>query len=206
MDLPDKDYCAMLRVGDPYQIRFVRGDITEHADDAIVNAANSDLLPGSGVCGAIHRAGGTEIADECRKIRVELGPTLPGHAVVTTAGRLRAKKVIHTVGPVWQGGDQGEAEVLSSCYRESMRLADELRFGSIAFPAISTGVFGYPVEQAAWVAIPTLIESLQSAKHLVLVSLILFDKQTLDVFTRAAFAQRKPASGHPYEVLIAQYA
>jgi O-acetyl-ADP-ribose deacetylase (regulator of RNase III) len=206
MDLPAKDYFAMLCVGDPYQIRFERGDITKSPADAIVNAANSDLLPGSGVCGAIHRAGGPEIAEECRLIRAERGSIPPGQAIVTTAGQLSAEKIIHTVGPVWSGGDRGEAEVLSSCYRESMRVADELKLHSVAFPAISTGVFGYPVDQAAWVAIPTLIESLRSAKHLVLVSLVLFDKQTLDTFARAAFAQRKPASGHPYEVSLGIYA
>src|SRR5271157_1793494 len=206
MDLPVKDYVLLLRVGDPYEVRLERGDITTHWADAIVNAANSELLPGGGVCGAIHSAGGPAIAEECRRIRTERGPLLPGQAVATTAGRLEAKFVIHTVGPVWRGGDHGEAETLSRCYSESMRVADELKLQSIAFPAISTGIFGYPVEQAAWVTIPTLVESLRSAKHLVLVSLVLFDKQTLDTFAKAAFGQRKPASGHPYEVSIAQYA
>jgi len=206
MDLPAKDYVLLLRVGDPYELRLERGDITTHRADAIVNAANSELLPGGGVCGAIHSAGGPAIGEECRRIRTERGALPTGQAVATTAGRLKAKYVIHAVGPVWHGGDHREAELLSSSYSESMRVADELKVHSIAFPAISTGIFGYPVEQAAWVAIPTLIQSLQSAKHLVLVSLVLFDKQTLDTFAKAALVQRKPASGHPYEVSIAQYA
>jgi len=171
-----------------------------------VNAANSELAPGGGVCGAIHRAGGPAIAEECRRIRAERGPVLPGQAVATPAGRLDAKYVIHAVGPVWNGGDDGEAEELSRCYSESMRIADELKLHSIAFPAISTGIFGYPVEQAAWVAVPTLVESLRAAKHVVLVVMVLFDKPTLDIFAKTALAQRKPASGHPYEVSIAQYA
>ncbi len=203
MDLPrDKDYEVTIRVGDPDEVRLRRGDITEYPLDAIVNAANPELLPGGGVCGAIHRAGGPAIADECRRIRSERGPVPPGQAVATTAGRLPAKYVIHAVGPIWQGGDRGEAGVLASCYRESIRLADELKLHSIAFPAISTGIFGYPVEQAAWVAIPTVVESLRSSKHLVLVSMVLFDKATLDAFARAATAQGQPASGNPYEVLI----
>jgi O-acetyl-ADP-ribose deacetylase (regulator of RNase III) len=207
MDLPrDRDYAVMLRVGDPEEVRLLRGDITNTPAEAIVNAANFELLPGGGVCGAIHRAGGPAIAEECRRIVSEHGVLQPGQSVATTAGQLGAKYVIHAVGPIWHGGDHVEAEALSSCYRESMRIADELKLHSIAFPAISTGIFGYPVEQAAWVAIPTLIESLRSAKHLVLVFVVLFDKQTLDTFAQVAFAQRKPASGHPYEVSIATYA
>jgi len=206
MDLPDKDYVVMLRVDDPLEIRVERGDITKSPAEAIVNAANSELLPGGGVCGAIHRAGGPAIAEECRRIRAERGPVPTGKAVATNGGQLSAKYVIHAVGPVWRGGNCDEPTLLSSCYRESMHIADELKLRSIAFPAISTGIFGYPVEQAAWVAIPTMIESLQSTTHLVLVFLVLFDKQTLDTFAKAVLAQRKPASGHPYEVSIAHYA
>ena len=146
------------------------------------------------------------IADECRRIRSERGSLPPGQAVATTAGRLQAQYVIHAVGPVWHGGKDDEGKTLSSCYRESMRIADELKLHSIAFPAISTGIFGYPVEQAAWVAIPTLIDSLRSAEHLVLVFMVLFDKPMLDVFANTALAQRKPESAHPYEVSIATYA
>jgi len=191
-----------MRVGDPEEVRLVRGDITQYPSDAIVNAANSELLPGGGVCGAIHNAGGPAIADECRRVRSERGSLLRGQVAATTAGRLQAKYVIHAVGPVWHGGDDGEAEALSTCYGESMRVADELKMHSIAFPAISTGIFGYPIEQAAWVAIPTVIESLRSARHLVLVSFVLFDQTTFHAFATAAVGQRRPASGKPYEFLI----
>ena len=201
MDLPrDKNYVVSLRVGDPDEVRLERADITKVPYDAIVNAANSEMLPGGGVCGAIHRVGGPAIAEECRRIRSVRGPLLPGQAVATTAGNLPAKYVIHTVGPVWQGGNNREAETLYSCHREAMRLADELKLHSIAFPAISTGIFGYPVEQAAWVAIPSVIESLRRAKQLVFVSFVLFDQTTLDAFATAALAQRKAASGAPFEI------
>jgi O-acetyl-ADP-ribose deacetylase len=203
MDLPrDKDYVVMLKIGDPGEIRLMRGDITKYRSDAIVNAANSELLPGGGVCGAIHRAGGPGIAEECRRIRSERGRVPPGKAVATTAGQLPAKYVIHAVGPVWQGGNHGEAEILAGAYRESMRIAEELKLHSIAFPAISAGIFGYPVEQAAGIAISTLMESLRSAKHLVSVSVLLFDKATLDVFAKTAMAQRQPASDKSCEVGI----
>jgi len=206
MDQPtNKEYVVMHRVGDPDELRLLRGDITNYPSDAIVNAANSELLPGGGVCGAIHRAGGPAIADECQRIRSERGLISPGQAVATTAGRLSAKYVIHAVGPVWQGGDQGEAQILASCYHECMRVADALKLHSIAFPAISTGIFGYPVERAAWVAIPSLLEDLGCAKHLVLVSVVLFDQAALDVFAAVATAQRKPGSGNPYEVAIGMY-
>jgi O-acetyl-ADP-ribose deacetylase (regulator of RNase III) len=191
-----------VMVSDPEEVRLVHGDITQYPSDAIVNAANSELLPGGGVCGAIHRLGGPEIAEECHRIRSGRGSLAAGQAVATTAGLLQAKFVIHAVGPVWRGGDDGEAEMLSGCYRESMRVADELKLQSIAFPAISTGIFGYPVEQAARVAIPTVIESLRSAKHLVFASIVLFDKATLNVFAAVATAQRQPVSGNPYKVAI----
>jgi O-acetyl-ADP-ribose deacetylase len=203
MGLPrDSDYVVSLLVGDPDQIRLERGDITDYPAEAIVNAANAELLPGGGVCGAIHRVGGPTIAEECRRIRLERGPLQDGEAVATTGGNLKAKFVIHAVGPVWRGGDQGEPEALSSCYRESIRIADDLELHSIAFPAISTGIFGYPVEQAAWVAIPTLIENFRSVKHLVFVSIVLFDKNSLDVFASVATSQRQPVSGNPYKVAI----
>jgi O-acetyl-ADP-ribose deacetylase len=198
----DKDYFVRVMVSDPEEVRLVHGDITQYPSDAIVNAANSELLPGGGVCGAIHRLGGPEIAEECHRIRSGRGSLAAGQAVATTAGLLQAKFVIHAVGPVWRGGDDGEAEMLSGCYLESMRVADELKLQSIAFPAISTGIFGYPVEQAARVAIPTVIESLRSAKHLVFASIVLFDKATLNVFAAVATAQRQPVSGNPYKVAI----
>jgi O-acetyl-ADP-ribose deacetylase len=198
MDVPrDDSYEVSLRVGDPGEVRVELGDITKIPYDAIVNAANSDLLPGGGVCGAIHVAGGPVIAEECLRIRAERGPLLPGQAVATKAGRLPAKYVIHTVGPVWRGGHNREAEALSACYRESIRVADELKLHNIAFPAISAGIFGYPAEQAAWVAIPSAIEQLRNAKWVVFVSMVMFDKATLGAFAAAAMAQRNPRAGAP---------
>ncbi|HOU07392.1 MAG TPA: O-acetyl-ADP-ribose deacetylase [Rectinema sp.] len=130
------------------------GDITNIACDAIVNAANSSLLGGGGVDGAIHSAGGPEILAECRELRNSTLPNglPPGKAVATTAGRLPAKRVIHTVGPIWHGGTHGEDETLASCYRECLALAVRKQLKSIAFPAISTGIYGFPKERAAKIA------------------------------------------------------
>jgi O-acetyl-ADP-ribose deacetylase len=201
MDLPgDKSYTVSVRVGDPGEVRVELGDITKSRYDAIVNAANSDLLPGGGVSGAIHRAGGPAVTEECRRIRSEQGMLLPGQAVATTAGRLSAKYVIHTVGPIWRGGNHGEPKVLSSCYRQSIRVADNLGLHNMVFPAISTGIFGYPAEQAAWVAIPSAIEELRTAKWVVYISMMMFDKTTLSAFVAAAMAQRNPLPGTPYEI------
>jgi O-acetyl-ADP-ribose deacetylase (regulator of RNase III) len=198
----DNDYTLHLKVSDPDEVRFFRGDLTEDPSDAIVNAANSDLLPGGGLCGAINYKGGAEIFRECGRIRRSKGPLAPGGAVPTTAGQRPSKYVIHAVGPVWEGGTRGEAGILARCYRESMRVADDLALHSIAFPAISTGIFRYPVVQAASVAIPTVIASLIIARHLVLVSFVLFDKVTLDTFATAALTQRQPESDRSYEVSI----
>lgn len=139
------------------------GDITTLACDAIVNAANSSLLGGGGVDGAIHRAGGPEILAECCALRnSQLSNGLPpGKAVSTTAGRLPAKRVIHTVGPIWQDGSHHEDEILASCYRECLLLAGRARLESIAFPAISTGVYGFPKERAARIAWQTVQEFLE---------------------------------------------
>ena len=163
-------------------------DITRESCGAIVNAANSSLMGGGGVDGAIHRAGGPEILEACRVI-VERDGRLPaGQAVATPGGRLAAKYVIHTVGPVWSGGDHNEAETLASCHREAIRVADELRLGSMAFPAISTGVYGYPVELAAHVAIASAAAALAQAAHIREVKFVLFDAVALRHFHNAAMA------------------
>jgi O-acetyl-ADP-ribose deacetylase (regulator of RNase III) len=138
-------------------IEFIRGDITGQHVDAVVNAANSTLLGGGGVDGAIHRRGGPEILAECKKVRADRYPDgLPtGQAVATTAGRLPARWVIHTVGPVWSKRDDRSA-LLESCYRESLRVADELGAGSVAFPAVSAGIYGWPLDDAARIAVETV--------------------------------------------------
>src|SRR6202034_4824028 len=140
-------------------------DITEETTDAIVNAANSSLLGGGGVDGAIHDAGGPAILAECRQIVSKIGRLHAGQAVMTTGGNLNAKFVIHTVGPFYRDGKQGEAGILASCHRESIRVADEHALASVAFPAISTGAYGYPVTEAAPIAISATVQALASAKH-----------------------------------------
>ncbi len=165
---------------------FGPADLTSEATDAVVNAANSSLLGGGGVDGAIHRAGGPAILAECRQIVSKIGSLPAGQAVITTGGKMAAKYVIHTVGPIYRGGEYGEAEKLASCHRECIRLADEHGLQSLSFPAISTGAFGYPVSEAAIIAISSTIEALVSANHLSKVRFVLFDIATLRAYTRAA--------------------
>lgn len=144
------------------KLRLVQGDITLQETDAIVNAANSSLMGGGGVDGAIHRAGGPDILAECTKIREEKGPCPPGEAVITTGGRLRARHVIHTVGPIWKGGAHGEDELLASAYRNSLRVATAHGARTVCFPSISTGAYGFPVDRAARIALRTVSDFLQS--------------------------------------------
>jgi len=171
-------------LGSGKTLELIQGDITRETTDAIVNAANSELLPGGGVCGAIHRAGGPEIAEECRKLRAERGSVSTGHAVPTRGGRLPARYVVHTVGPVWSGGGSGEPEALASAYRESIRIADELGLTSIAFPAISTGIFGYPLSEATEVAVRTVREVLPRAKNVNTVRFVVFDDAALQTYSQ----------------------
>src|SRR4051812_44925398 len=161
-----KGSAMRIALDDGKQIELVQGDITREQTDAIVNAANSSLMGGGGVDGAIHRAGGPVILEECRAARDALGgPLPPGRAVATTGGRLPARHVIHTVGPIYGDGRGGEPETLASCYRESLRIADELGLSSVAFPSISTGAFGYPVREAARVALAAVTEALAGCRH-----------------------------------------
>jgi len=159
-------------------LEIVRGDITKQSTEAIVNAANQGLQGGGGVDGAIHRAGGPLIMKECRKI----GRCPTGSAVITTAGNLKARYVIHTVGPVYRGGDKGEAELLKSAYLKSLRLASKIKIKSIAFSAISTGVYGYPLDEAARIALMTVVDYLNDKQDIELVRFILFNDNIFDIF------------------------
>lgn len=164
-------------------ISILRGDITKQSVDAIVNAANSSLLGGGGVDGAIHRAGGPAILDECRDLRASrYGRGLPtGQAVATTAGKLNARWVIHTVGPVYSESEDRSA-LLASCYRESLRVADELGAASVAFPAVSAGVYGWPAESAARIAVETVRETGTRVDD---VRFVLFNDEVYAAFERA---------------------
>jgi len=168
------------------KLAIIQGDITKQATDAIVNAANPSLMGGGGVDGAIHRAGGPAILEECRKIVGQQGRLPTGKAVITTAGNLKARYVIHTVGPVWHGGSRNEAELLGSAYYGCLKLATESKLTSISFPSISTGAYGYPVDEAARIALNTVFsflrEQVTSLKDVVFV---LFDSRTYQSYLAA---------------------
>jgi O-acetyl-ADP-ribose deacetylase (regulator of RNase III) len=164
-------------------VTFVVGDLTTQEVDAIVNAANEQLAPGGGVCGAIRRAGGDEIFEECAR----LGGCATGDAKATGGGRLAARHVIHAVGPVWSGGGAGEAELLASAYRRSLEVAEELGCRTIAFPALSTGIYGYPIERAAPVAVAATREHEDRFDEIRFVF--------LDDGTRAAFEEAAVGAG-----------
>lgn len=159
------------------KIEITKGDITKIDVDAIVNAANSSLMGGGGVDGAIHRAGGPEILEECKKIIARQGGCKTGEAVITSGGRLPAKFVIHTVGPVWRGGQNHENERLADCYKNSLRLAVENGCKTIAFPNISTGVYGFPKKEAAIIAVNTVKEFLDQEKRMDRVVFVCFDEE-----------------------------
>lgn len=160
-------------------LELIQGDITKAEVDAIVNAANSELIGGGGVDGAIRRAGGDDIEQACAEIRRREGGCPTGQAVITPGGNLHANYVIHTVGPVWKGGNSGEAELLASCYQESLRLAVDNDIQSIAFPSISTGVYGYPTEKAAVVALTAVKEFMfQDNTVPTTIQFVLFDEAT----------------------------
>ena len=159
------------------KIEILKGDITKAAVDAIVNAANTSLLGGGGVDGAIHRAGGKKILEDCRKIIARQGGCKTGEAVITTAGNLPAKFVIHTVGPVWNGGKNNEAQKLSDCYRNSLQLAVDNTCKTIAFPNISTGVYKFPKKEAAEIAVKTVLEYLSANDTIEKVIFVCFDEE-----------------------------
>ncbi|MDJ0761554.1 MAG: O-acetyl-ADP-ribose deacetylase [Myxococcota bacterium] len=168
------------------RISIEQGDITAHSADAIVNAANATLLGGGGVDGAIHRVGGPEILAACKKIRSEKGKCNPGQAVITTAGRLAAKYVVHTVGPIWHGGDRDEDSILASCYKNSLALAIQNNVKAIAFPSISTGAYGFPVERAATVAMGAVAECIaDDPGHIERITWVLFDTDTYEAYASA---------------------
>jgi O-acetyl-ADP-ribose deacetylase (regulator of RNase III) len=164
------------------RLRVVHGDITKLDTTAIVNAANTSLLGGGGVDGAIHRAGGPQILEECRQIRARQGGCKVGEAVITSGGRLPASYVIHTVGPVWNGGHKGEPELLANCYRNSLRLALDRQLESVAFPGISTGIYHYPKQEAAALAVREVKHWLAAHEWPREVVLVAFDTDTKQLY------------------------
>jgi O-acetyl-ADP-ribose deacetylase (regulator of RNase III) len=181
----------LSRAFGPSRLEIVHGDLTRQDVDAIVNAANSTLLGGGGVDGAIHRAGGPAIREECQAIRARRGPLPAGEAVMTGGGRLKARHVIHTVGPIWSGGASGESDTLARCYRSSLALAGAHGLETVAFPSISTGAYGYPIEEAAEIALGAIVEVLNAGGTSVrLVRCVLFSAPDLETYRRALASRR----------------
>lgn len=164
------------------RIKLIQGDITKLQVDAIVNAANSSLLGGGGVDGAIHRAGGPQILEECKQIRNRQGGCKTGEAVITSGGNLKAKYIIHTVGPVWTGGHNNEEQLLGNAYRNSLQLAVTRNISTIAFPNISTGIYGFPKRRAAEVAIETVRQFLQVNESIREVIFCCFDEENTSLY------------------------
>lgn len=164
------------------RLSLIKGDITKLDTDAIVNAANSSLLGGGGVDGAIHRAGGSQILEECIAIRNKQGGCRTGDAVITTGGLLKAKYVIHTVGPVWKGGNNDEDRLLRNCYINSLNLAEENHIKTIAFPNISTGVYRFPKDRAANIAVSTVMNYLRENENIERVTFVCFDEENYHLY------------------------
>lgn len=164
------------------RIEILKGDITQLIVDAIVNAANSSLLGGGGVDGAIHRAGGPEILEACKAIVARQGGCRTGEAVITTAGNLPSRFVIHAVGPVWNGGEKNEAEKLAACYRNSLMIAAENELSTIAFPNISTGIYGYPKKEASRIAVRAALDFLEDNTSINKVYFVCFDEENYSLY------------------------
>jgi O-acetyl-ADP-ribose deacetylase len=179
-------HSVRYRIGSKATLELVMGDITDETTDAIVNAANSGLLGGGGVDSAIHQGAGPSLLAECKKVREQRGPLPPGQAVTTSAGNLKARYVIHTVGPVWQGGKVNEPQILESCYCNSMEQANLKTCTSVSFPSVSTGAFGYPVGAAAQIALRAIADLLYEPKSVKLVRFVLFDERTYKAYAAAA--------------------
>lgn len=165
------------------RLELIKGDITKLEVDAVVNAANTSLMGGGGVDGAIHRAGGPAILEACIAIRNAQGGCRPGEAVITTGGKLKAKFVIHTVGPVWNGGDKDEERILGNAYRNSLKLAVDHRVSTIAFPNISTGIYGFPKDKAAVIATRTVKDFLETAPSIQKVVFCCYDQENFDLYS-----------------------
>lgn len=170
-----------MKIGDSV-LELKIGDITMEDTEAVVNAANSSLMGGGGVDGAIHRRGGETIHKECREIIKEIGSLNPGHAAITGGGNLKAKYVIHTVGPVWYGGDSGEEKILRSAYRKSLEIALSKNIKSVSFPSISTGAYAYPVDKASYSALDEVYGFLKNNNGISLVRFILYDEHTYGIY------------------------